>query len=320
MTLNPVKLAEGDTKIKPWENSVKNILFALLICSVMFLVEKGMLRTIAVSYHRTQFKLKIKHSNRVMNLLGSLYDASRSMFPVHCQEFHEDDAIISNSIRNAAPEGKRRSPLKFFRAIGGLDEAPAWGVVDDFFGKQGYGSNAARSAVIQALETKDSAEALARRLWMSFVVEGRHALYLEDIAEVLGNDHAEAQECFRMLDRDDNGDIGLDEMILTLAEFGQERMSLNQSIHDVDGAAQILDSLLLTVVLIIGSLVSGKSIDICYVCNAILTTQSSSSQTPPLPQSRPALPPSWACVSSSPRPRRKSSARPSSSSSSVPLT
>lgn len=281
MVLNPVTQAERVTKFKPWQNWVKNILLGMLICSVMFLVEKSMLRHIAVCYHRTQFKMKIKETNRVMNLLGSLYHASCSIFPVFCQEFHDDDAIISDSIRNVVPEDKRNTPLRFLQTVGQLDEAPAWGVVDDFLGRRSYGSNAARSAVIQALERKDSAEALARRVWMSFVVEGRHALYLEDIAEVLASDPAEAQECFGMLDRDDNGEIGLDEMILTFVEFGRARTSLDQSIHDIDAAVQVLDSILIVVALIIGALISGKSINTLNIF--FLTAQRSSSRIPPPP-------------------------------------
>ena len=72
---------------------------------------------------------------------------------------------------------------------------------------------------------------------MSFVVEGRDALYRDDLIEVLGsNRRTEAEECFACLDRDNNGDISLDEMILTVTEFGRERKSIASSMHDVDQA------------------------------------------------------------------------------------
>ena len=51
------------------------------------------------------------------------------------------------------------------------------------------------SVVVEALERNKSSEALAKRLWMSFVVEGKDALYQEDVEEVLGHDRvAEAEE------------------------------------------------------------------------------------------------------------------------------
>ncbi|RJE25061.1 serine threonine protein kinase [Aspergillus sclerotialis] len=261
MTLNPLKQVGPETKIEPWQQYVRNILLALLICSVMFLVEKGSIHHLAVCYHRSQFVAKIEETNQVVSMLGSLYHASCSMFPVYGQEFHEHDTIISNHIRKHAPEDRCKKPLQFLQPVGHVDEdhadeAMAWIYMEGFRRKQGRGLNAARSVIIQALERKDSAEALARRLWMSFVVEGRYALYPSDIAEVLGGDPAEARECFRILDRGDNGDVRLDEMVLTLTEFGQARTSLNQTIYNIDAALQALDSLLLIVALLIGSLIS----------------------------------------------------------------
>ncbi len=87
---------------------------------------------------------------------------------------------------------------------------------------------------------------------MSFAVEGKNSLFQEDILDVLGRDHqVEAKECFATLDRDGNGDVSLDEMILTVTEFGRERKSIATSMHDVDQAIDALDGLLGTVVFII---------------------------------------------------------------------
>jgi hypothetical protein len=40
---------------------------------------------------------------------------------------------------------------------------------------------------MEALEKKAASQALARRLWFSFVVEGNEVLYMSDIEEVLGD-------------------------------------------------------------------------------------------------------------------------------------
>ena len=94
---------------------------------------------------------------------------------------------------------------------------------------------------------------------MSFVVEGKNSLFQEDILEVLGGSHqVEAEECFTALDRDGNGDISLDEMILTVTEFGRERKSIATSMHDVDQAINVLDGLLATVVFIVCVFVFSK--------------------------------------------------------------
>lgn len=87
---------------------------------------------------------------------------------------------------------------------------------------------------------------------MSFVVEGKDSLFQEDLIEVMGhNRENEAIECFNCLDRDGNGDISLEEMILTVTEFGRERKSIATSMHDVDQAINALDALLSTIVFIV---------------------------------------------------------------------
>jgi Ca2+-binding EF-hand superfamily protein len=111
---------------------------------------------------------------------------------------------------------------------------------------------------------------------MSFVCEGRDNLYHDDLLEVLGPSRKEeAEECFASLDRDGNGDVSLDEMILTVTEVGRGRKSLARSMHgrflnpspykptdltraDVDQAIKVLDKLLFTVVFVISVFVFGK--------------------------------------------------------------
>lgn len=61
----------------------------------------------------------------------------------------------------------------------------------------------------------------------------------------------DAEECFGALDRDGNGDISLEEMILTVTEFGRERKSIASSMHDVDQAINALDGLLFAIVFIV---------------------------------------------------------------------
>ncbi|KAL4794715.1 Mechanosensitive ion channel-domain-containing protein [Aspergillus venezuelensis] len=271
MVYNPRNKREGDTDTKSWEKSVKNVLFAFLVCALIFLGEKTLVQLISISYHRKQFDTRIKQSKRNIYLIGVLYDASRAMFPMYCKEFRDDDAIISDSILLAPPDkgrsGHSRSssiaPLRFIRGVGhnvgrvGNKITGAIGdVAQEITGKQVFNSGSARSIVSEALERRRSTEALARRIWMSFVVEGREALFIDDVIEVLGaGKEAEAEECFTILDRDGNGDISLEEIILAISEIGRTRKTLNHSMHDVDQAIHVLDNLLATVAFIIALLV-----------------------------------------------------------------
>ena len=248
--------------VQPWQLIIQRILGALMMASLVFLAEKLLVQLISISYHRTQFNAKIKESKHNVYLLSLLYEASRALFPAYCPEFAEEDYAINASIEIASinkGSGHTRSgsatPMRLIQNVGRVGDkiTAAFGnVAHEITGKQVFNPTAAHSVVVEALEKAKSSEALAKRLWMSFVIEGKDALYEEDIMEVLGSERkVEAEECFAALDKDGNGDISLDETILTICEFGRQRHSIANSMHDVDQAINVLDKLLCTIVAII---------------------------------------------------------------------
>lgn len=262
MTQNPYAKDHLDIKAGPWVGTVRNVLFAILFSSLVFLIEKLLIQLISISYHRKQFDLKIKDSKRNVYLLSLLYEASRNLFPAYCPEFAAEDCLISDSLDAASPAGKgsgSATPMRLIQNVGagvgrvGDKLTAAFGnVAQEITGKQVFNPTAAHNIVVEALEKTSSSEALARRIWMSFVMEGREALFKDDILDVLGPDRTvEAEECFGSLDQDGNGDISLDEMILTVCEFGRERHSIANSMHDVDQAIHVLDNLLMIVAFIL---------------------------------------------------------------------
>ncbi|PNS15896.1 hypothetical protein CAC42_8002 [Sphaceloma murrayae] len=263
MTKNPDARARNDETPKNWQNIVQNILGACVAASLVLLIEKFFIQLISINYHRKQFNARIKDSKRNVHILGLLYDASRNLFPMYCNEFAEEDYTIADQLNlrkafggSTNKTGHARSgsatPMRFLQDVGRIGDkvTSVFGnVAQEITGKQVFNPNSAHSIVIEALEKKAPSEALARRLWMSFVIEGKESLFMEDIVDVLGQEHREeAEEAFSALDRDGNGDISLDEMILTVVEFGRERKAIATSMHDVDQAITVLDRLLLTVV------------------------------------------------------------------------
>jgi Mechanosensitive ion channel len=267
MLRNPDTLAAAQAVDPPksptfngWQNTISHLLGACLVCALIFLGERFFIQLISINYHRKQFAAKIKDNKRNVYLLGLLYDASRTLFPAYCNEFMEEDHIINDSLNLSSLAGSNkgsgaRTPLKLLRNVGRMGDnvASVFGnIASEIAGKEVLNPNSAHSIVIEALEKKRACEALARRLWMSFVVEGRDALFEEDVVEVLGHDRREdAIECFGVFDRDGNGDVTLEEAILTVTEIGRDRKSLANSMHDVDQAINVLDSLLSTVVFIV---------------------------------------------------------------------
>ena len=262
-------LIGNGTNLTTWEYIVQKILAAFLVASIILLAEKLLIQLISIDYHHTQFQAKIKDSKHRIHLLSSLYDASRRLFPAYSNEFAEEDYIIHDSINiSSSKHGHKRSgsatPMKLLVNVGRFGDklTSAFGnIASEVTGKQVFNPDSAHSIVVEALEKNRSSEALAKRLWISFVVEGKEALFMEDIVEVLGAERrAEAEEAFEILDRDSNGDISLDEMILTVCEFGKERHSIASSLHDVDQAINVLDKLLCTIVFIVVVFVFGESL------------------------------------------------------------
>lgn len=276
MTRNPDQRREKNAKpgvelSKNWENILQKILAAFMVAALIFVAEKLLIQIISIGYHRTQFTNKIKDSKRNVHLLSLLYDASRTLFPAYCNEFAEEDYIINDSIDLGLGSSKKAishnrsgsaTPMRLIQNVGRIGDkiTSAFGnIASEVTGKQVFNPGSAHSVVVEALEKNKSSEALAKRLWMSFVVEGKDALYQEDIEEVLGHDRVqEAEECFSALDRDGNGDISLDEMVLTVCEIGRERHSIANSLHDVDQAINVLDSLLCTIVFVMVIFVFSK--------------------------------------------------------------
>ncbi|KAF8855636.1 hypothetical protein BDZ45DRAFT_692409 [Acephala macrosclerotiorum] len=251
-----------------WMKIMKQILGPCLIASILYLAEKMIIQLISINYHHRSFDGRIKESKRSVHLIGLLFEASRTLFPMYCPEFREEDYVISDSIevmlgKAMGTPGHNRSgsatPMKLVGMVGGGigrvgDKVTSvfGNIASEITGKQVFNPNSAHSVVIEALEKTRSSEALAKRLWMSFVVEGKEALYPEDIEEVLGPSRkSEAQEAFSALDNDGNGDISLEEMIMKVVEISRDRKAIAASMRDVGQAIGVLDQVLIAILFVI---------------------------------------------------------------------
>lgn len=248
-----------DNSPQHWTDVMKKILAAALIASCIYLVEKLIIQLISISYHQRSFDLRIQDSKHQTHLLGLLYDASRALFPLYCPEFAEEDYLITGNVDTIRVGNKKASgaatPMRLMGNVNRIGDkiTSAFGnVASEITGKKVFNPNSAHSIVVGALEKKKSSEALAKRLWMSFVIEGKDALGIEDIQEVLGPAHREeADEAFAYIDTDNNGDISLDEMIVKVVSMSRERKAIANSMHDIGDAISVLDSVLVAVAFVI---------------------------------------------------------------------
>lgn len=247
---------------REWANVIVRILLSLFLSSAVLLGEKFLVQLISISYHQRSFANRIQDSKREIRLLGLMYEASRTLFPMYCPEFAHEDYIINDSLdviltggKGAKKKGVAAAPMRLVGDVGRLGDkiTSVFGnLASEITGKQVFNPNSAHSIVVEALEKVRSSEAMARRIWMSFVVEGQDALSRDDIIEVMGPAHRlEAEECFDAIDADQNGDISLEEMIRKVVEIGKERKAIANSMKDISQALTVFDKVLLFVVLII---------------------------------------------------------------------
>lgn len=261
MARNIDKLRNGDTNIKPWQVRMNAILGACVVSSMVYLGQKVFVQMVSVNYHRKQFEGRIQENKQAVKLLAHLYEVSRRLFPDYT-EFQEEDNLIHQGMAGAlltpGGMGKNGVATPMRQMIGNLNVVgnkvtSAFGnVAREVTGKNVFNPNSAYSIVLEALHRKDSSEALAQRIWMSFVAEDSAELKKEDLVEVMGLDRENiALECFAMLDKDDNGDVSLEEMIMSVLLVYRERKDVARSMQDVDNAIGVLDSVLGTLVFII---------------------------------------------------------------------
>jgi hypothetical protein len=91
------KLNEGIPS-KYWVTVMTRVLGPCLIASLLFLGEKLVVQLVSVNYHRRTFEGRIIQSKRDVHLIGLLYEASRTLFPMYCKEFIDEDYVINDII------------------------------------------------------------------------------------------------------------------------------------------------------------------------------------------------------------------------------
>jgi hypothetical protein len=84
--------------LQNWQTVLRQILGALLVCTLIFFAERLMVQLISINYHSKQFDSKIKENKHLVYLLSLLYDASRTQFPEYCDTFAHEDYIINDAL------------------------------------------------------------------------------------------------------------------------------------------------------------------------------------------------------------------------------
>lgn len=253
----------GEQKQRTWQHVVQNILVALLVCSLVYLGERLMIHFLSVSYHKTQFAKRIKDNRLAIKVLTQLLDASYSVFPQNCSEFESDDlhlqaGALANRGKNI-PVGFARKIVtsndvqkvvgNLSRVVGGA--AKVLGTVGRDISGNGQ-DDTSHQVVMDALANRYTSETLARRIWMSLVLEGADELTIGDLVDVLGEQNrSDSEAVFAVLDQDGNGNLTMDEMVASVQGISRERKTIFRSLRDMGSVIGKLHSVLMAVLMIV---------------------------------------------------------------------
>jgi hypothetical protein len=180
MCLNPDQRRRQDTRLKPWESTTQDVLLAGFISALILLAEKLVIQLISNSCHRKQFDEKIAQSKRNIYFLSLLYNISKNIFPAYCPQLAREDYIINHSVElNKIDRSVQATPMRLMETVERIGHKMTTALGDithEITGKESFRPISARLIVEDALKNRKSSEALARRIWMSFITGGKEAL------------------------------------------------------------------------------------------------------------------------------------------------
>lgn len=111
------------------------------------------------------------------------------------------------------------------------------------------GNNYDLSKLVSSVNTAQEAKRLARAIYTTFRDRHRQYLVPSDFYPAF-HTHQEAQDAFRVFDRDNNGDISRSEIKSTVLRIYKERRFLSRSIRDAGAALKLLNQILLFIAII----------------------------------------------------------------------
>jgi len=245
-----------------WLNILAKVIKASIGSAALLLAEKMLVQLISVSYHGKQYQDKIKDIKYTSKAVDLLYEASLKTFPSHSPETLEEDYIIhdtTNVQKLLKQYSADRTTMRVFGDIHYYGEklVSIFGrMASDITGTQVLRPTATHAVVESALERKAGAEAMARRIFKSLVQPDNDCIYEKDIIKELGaGSENEASFIFAQLDRDGNGDVSLEEMIMLVCGISQQRKDMWRSACNIRDAIKVLDHVLSFIILVVVALI-----------------------------------------------------------------
>lgn len=241
----------GDKSTRYWENRANIVLLCFFIATILNFVEKIIIQLIAISFHQRTYEDRIELNKFQIGSLAKLYAFSKQV------EKERDlgekrDSNLASGVRTPLVrlQQARAGAQKTFNKVGDVFGK----VAGDFTGKQVSKSTSPQQVVLTLLYTTEGSQALARRLYRTFIRDDCENVLADDLKHAFSSED-EADAAFAMFDRDLNGDISCEEMELACVEIGRERKAIAASLKDLDSVVGKLDDVLTFMVAVIVILV-----------------------------------------------------------------
>ncbi|WOO85247.1 Mechanosensitive ion channel protein Msy1 [Vanrija pseudolonga] len=237
-------------------SNIEKILLGIVLCTVVTGIEKLLVQLIAFQFHRDSYADRLDEQKFQIKILTTLYSYSHDIPG-------RSDTLADSA--STTTKGTRTPKIAIRKALRGIKSAAqsttnAFGnVASEMTGSSVLQTNSPSNKVKAAISSSNKSKALARRLYYSFRQPGTDHLTIADIARFFP-DLETAERAFNLFDRDGNGDATRDEIDAAVLDVHRERMSLEASMRDVDGAVSRLNDILMFLVLALCALIMSAMI------------------------------------------------------------
>src|SRR5579859_219566 len=118
MTRNPTQRALNDTAVQDWQGTLRQILAALTVIALVYLIQKTFIQFVAVNFHKVSYEERIKKNKAAVHILARLYEQSHALFPTFTADFqNEDEILMKTSPRRAGYSSASGTATPTVRAV-----------------------------------------------------------------------------------------------------------------------------------------------------------------------------------------------------------
>lgn len=236
--------------------------FGVCLSAAILLGEKLFIQGIAYNFHRVSYEDRIQTSKFNIKVLTTLYENSKNLNRKDTYMAAEHEAKRKSTGLDMARVRLRKTGQKV-RDVALQSTSVLGTVASEIAGQGVLQPGNPRSVVVSSLNSRKQTQALARRIWYSFCPPGKSEMVVDDIIHCFP-DATTAEVAFEIFDRDLNGDVTREELETACIDIHRERLALQLSMRDVDSAVGRLDSIFMSVFVLISAIIIAAMLSVAF--------------------------------------------------------